>query len=103
MESIIKYVVGEMRVIATAPATFAIALLVLTAAAWWLMDWKYSSVIAQRDGIIANKESEIVLYKGQRDDYKDKLSGATPDQAKARIDSLEARLARVEPRRLTLE
>jgi hypothetical protein len=40
-------------------------------------------------------------YEGPRDDYKEKLSGATPEQAKARIDALESRLARLEPRRLT--
>jgi hypothetical protein len=94
MDAIIKYVVGEMRVIAGAPTIFVIALLVLAAAVWWAMDWKYA-------GVISNKDSEIALAKSQRDDYKDKLSGATPDQAKARIDALEARLASVEPRRLT--
>jgi hypothetical protein len=100
MESIIKYVVGEMRVIAGAPATFVIALLALAGAIWWALDWKYS-------GVISNKDSEISLIRGQRDDYKDKLSGATPDQAKARIDNLEQRLVRlarrVEPRGLTQE
>jgi hypothetical protein len=101
MESIIKYVVGEMRVIAEAPATFVVALLVLAGAVWWLLDWKYSSVVASRDAIIGNRDSEIALLKGQRDDYKDKLSGATPDQAKAHIVALEARLARVEGRRLS--
>jgi hypothetical protein len=94
MEQVIKYVVGEMRVIAGAPATFAIALLALAGAIWWAMDWKYSSVIS-------NKDSEISLIKGQRDDYKDKLSGATPDQAKARIDTLEKIVSRLQPRRLS--
>lgn len=94
MEQFIKYVIREMRVIAEAPMTIFTALLVLGSVIWWALDWKYGSVVANRD-------SEITLLRGQRDDYKDKLSGATPDQAKARIDSLEARLAAVEPRRLT--
>jgi hypothetical protein len=85
--------------------TFVVLAALMFGAIWWLMDWRYGGIITGRDGIIANKDSEIILLRGQRDDYKDKLSGATPDQAKARIDaleaSLEARLAAVEPRRLT--
>jgi hypothetical protein len=83
--------------------TFIIVVALILGAAWWLMDWRYSGVITNRDGIIANRDSEITLLKGQRDDYKDKLSGATPDQAKARIDALEARLASVEPRLASVE
>ena len=42
-----------------------------------------------RDGIIASREAEIKLLATERDDYKDKLGGASPDQAKLRIGSLE--------------
>src|ERR1700722_19830693 len=82
------------------PTFFFIAVLIF-GAVWWLMDWRYG-------GIVSNRDSEITLLKGQRDDYKDKLSGATPDQAKAHIDALkgqvsalETRLGAVEGRRLT--
>jgi len=34
-------------------------------------------------------------------EYEDKLGGATPDEARRRIESLQARVARLEPRRLT--
>jgi hypothetical protein len=81
--------------------TFIVLAALMFGAIWWLVNWQYGGIITTRDGIIANKDSEIALLKGQRDDYKEKLSGATPDQAKARIDGLEARLASVEPRRLT--
>jgi hypothetical protein len=74
--------------------TFFVITVLMFGSIWWLMDWRYG-------GVIANKDSEIALFKGQRDDYKEKLSGATPEQAKARIDALESRLARLEPRRLT--
>jgi hypothetical protein len=97
---------GWPMIRANLPTFFALAVLMFGAilgGVWWLMDWRYSSIISGRDAIIANKDSEIALFKGQRDDYKDKLSGATPDQAKARIDALEARFAAVEPRRLTAE
>jgi hypothetical protein len=58
------------------------------------MDWRYG-------GVIANRDSTISLVASQRDDYKPKLGGASPDQAKARIDALEKRLALLEPRHLT--
>jgi hypothetical protein len=41
---------------------------------------------------LANKDGEISLLTRQRDDYKDKLGGASPDQAKAKIDTLEKRI-----------
>lgn len=86
---------GWPMILANLPAFFTI-LLLMFGAVWWLMNWRYG-------GIISHKDSEISLLKGQRDDYKDKLSGATPDQAKARIDALETRLAALEPRRLTAD
>ena len=81
--------------------TFFILVALVTGVVWWLMDWRYGGILSNRDGVIANRDSEITLLKGQRDDYKEKLGGASPDQAKARIDALEARLARLEPRRIT--
>lgn len=83
--------------------TFLVIVALIFGAIWRLMNWRYGGVIAGRDGIIANRDSEITLLKGQRDDYKDKLGGATPDQAKARIDALEARLATLEPRLTAVE
>src|SRR5262245_51575677 len=96
MESLIKYVFGEMRVIAGARLVFATALLVAGMAIYWVMDWRYA-------GILSNRDSEIALLKSQRDDYKDKLGGASPDQARARIDALEKRLAELEPKLARLE
>jgi hypothetical protein len=101
VESFIKYVLGEMRVFAEAPVTFIVALLVLGGVVWWLLDWRYSGIVSNRDGTISNRDSEISLLRGQRDDYKEKLSGASPEQAKAKIEALESRLAQLEPRRTT--
>jgi hypothetical protein len=89
LEEFIKYILGEWRVIANSPVSYAVAVLVAAAIIWWIMTWGYGR--------------EMSLLKQQVADYKDKLSGASPDQARARIDALEARLARVEPRRLTEE
>jgi hypothetical protein len=46
-----------------------------------------------------NRENSLVRL--EISDYKDKLSGASPTEAKARIDALEARIGDLEPRRLT--
>ena len=96
MDSLIKYVVGEMRVIADAPGIFVAAILVMGFAIWWAMDWRYG-------GIVANRDAQISTIQSQRDEYRDKLQGATPDEAKAKIEQLETRLARIEPRRLSKE
>jgi hypothetical protein len=76
--------------------TFIVILLLLAGALWLLFNWSYGS-------ILANKSSQIELQDRQLADYKQKLDGASPDQAKARIDTLEARLAAIEPRRLTAD
>lgn len=96
MESLLKYVVGEMRVIADAPFVFSAAVLILVGGIWWLMDWRYG-------GIVSNRDAEIALLRSQRDDYREKLGGASPDQARARIDVLEQRLRIIEPRFLMPE
>jgi hypothetical protein len=49
---------------------------------WALFSFVYRERLAARD-------DSITLVTRQRDDYKDKLSGATPDQAKAKIEALE--------------
>jgi hypothetical protein len=85
---------NQVAVVMATPIPFIVAILIVAALIWWLMNWRYSAVISHRD-------AEIVLLNGQRDDYKDKFSGATPDQAKARMDALESRLAKIEPRRQT--
>lgn len=74
--------------------TFFVILFLMAGILWLLFGWSYGSVIAI-------KNTQIELQDRRLAEYKDKLSGATPDQAKARIDALEARLAAVEPRRLT--
>jgi hypothetical protein len=69
MEPFIQYVLREMRVIAGAPVAFGAALLILAAASWWAIDWRYGTLIAHR-------ESEISILKTERDEYKDQLAAA---------------------------
>jgi hypothetical protein len=92
-EAIVKYLVGEARVIKGAPVSFVACTLVAGFIIWFALDWKYSSLISNRDSVITNKDSQIALVTGERDNYREKLNGASPDQAKARIDALEAKVA----------
>ena len=78
MEQFIKYVLDETRVIGDAPLVFGGAILVIALAIWWILSWRYS-------GIIKNRERTIALYKNR-------LGGASPDEAKAKIDSLEGQI-----------
>src|SRR5258708_1769808 len=82
LEAFIKYVLGEFRIIWDAPLSFATSVAAVALITWFAMDWRYG-------GVISNKDSELSLAKAQRDDYRDKLGGATPDQARAKIEALE--------------
>ena len=77
-EQFVQYVLGEVRLIAEAPLVFGAAVFFLGAIIWAVLRWRYSAMIEHRNRIIA-------LYKAR-------LNGATPDQAKAKIDSLEGQV-----------
>jgi hypothetical protein len=91
-----KDFVEQLGVIQAAPVPFFVAVLAVFGLVWTAVSWSYST-------ILSSKNSQIELLDRQVADYKDKLSGATPTEAKAKIDDLEARLARIEPRRLSAE
>ena len=83
-EQFVQYVLGEARLIAQAPLVFGATVLFLGAIIWAALRWRYSSIIEYRNRIIA-------LYKAR-------LNGATPDQAKAKIDSLEGQVVSLKNR-----
>ena len=83
-EQFVQYVLGEVRLIAEAPLVFGAAVLILGATIWAALRWRYSGIIEYRNRIIA-------LYKAR-------LNGATPDQAKAKIDSLEGQVVSLKNR-----
>jgi hypothetical protein len=83
-------------VIKDAPLTIAAAFVVIGLGVWRVVSWADSTIISGKDATIETQKAEI-------DSYKDKLSGASPDQAKARIDDLEARLSKIEPRHLSVQ
>jgi hypothetical protein len=62
--------------------TFFVILVLTAGVIWAAFNWSYSAVLA-------GKNSQIELQDRQLADYKQKLDGATPDQAKAKIEALE--------------
>jgi hypothetical protein len=79
--------------------TFFVILALIIGGVWIVFQWSYGSLLTSKNG-------QLELQDRQLSDYREKLQGATPDQAKARIDDLEARVRRVEqtgPRSLTTE
>ncbi|MDP5305770.1 hypothetical protein [Paracoccus spongiarum] len=88
------YVASEASVIADAPLIFAMAVLASATVVWWLVNLRFGGIIdSQRERLQARDEKIA--------EYKTKLEGAEPDEARAHIKDLEARLARLEPRRLS--
>ena len=83
-EQFVQYFLGELHLIAAAPLVFGAAVLFLGAIIWAALRWRYSRGIERRNHIIA-------LYKAR-------LNGATPDQAKAKIDSLEGQVVSLKNR-----
>jgi hypothetical protein len=65
------------------PKTFALMTAVIITIVWLIVNYSYSTVLS-------NKNSQIELQDRQLSDYKQKLDGASPDQAKAKIEALEA-------------
>src|SRR5262249_62002253 len=83
-EQFIQYVLGELRLIEEARLVFGAAVFLLGAIIWAALRWRYSGIIEHRNHIIA-------LYKAR-------LNGATPDQAKAKMDSLEGQVTSLKNR-----
>ena len=91
---------GEAMKLASVPVVlaFLVAVAVAVAAIWGAVQWSYGALLASKDARIAFLERRV-------NDYREHLSGATPDEAKQRIEALEnevkALRLRLQPRRLT--
>jgi len=72
---LLKYILGEFSVIRGAPIAFILSLVAASLLIFYLMTWGYGR--------------ENSYLRTQLDDYKEKLKGATPQEARDRIDALE--------------
>jgi hypothetical protein len=85
----------QIAVIRAAPTPFALAVIFLTAMLWILIN-----IVNQ--GTISAKDATIETLKTQNDAYKEKLSGATPEQAKAQIEGMKGQIEALETKISTL-
>jgi hypothetical protein len=90
----IGYIASEWQMIGQAPVTFVTSVIVIGLLVYAFVRHLFDQRLASRDGIIDLKNAEI-------DDYKRKLGGASPDEARQKIEALERRLQALEPRSLT--
>lgn len=72
----------QWAVVTAAPIPFVIAIAIASGIIWLAVGWSYSSVLS-------GKTAQIELQDRQLADYREKLKGATPEQAKDKIESLE--------------
>jgi hypothetical protein len=72
----------QWAVVAAAPIPFAITVAIAGGLIWLAVGWSYSS-------ILSGKSAQIELQDRQLADYREKLKGASPEEAKAKIDALE--------------
>jgi hypothetical protein len=86
----VKYVLwAEFRSISKAPLSFAVTMLAAALIIWLAMKRHYELIISRG-------ESELKVVVAQRNEYLEKLKGASPDQAASRIAHLEDELASVQ-------
>jgi hypothetical protein len=83
----------EWSVIRTAPWSIAAVTFVVIAAVWFLISQINSATFAAKD-------ATIETFRAQNQSYKEKLNGASPEEASARIKLLEERLSKVEGRNI---
>ena len=85
------------------PIPVALIAIVIVFLTWWLVNWSDTAVFTSNSAEMASQNAQIELLERQIADWRQKTGGQTPGETKARIDALEARLARLEPRGLSAE
>jgi hypothetical protein len=88
----------EAKVVAAAPILFAGIVAVAAVVIWGVLHWSYQATLSAKDRHVAMLERRVAAYR-------ESASGATPDEARRRIEALETELKtlrlRLQPRRLT--
>jgi hypothetical protein len=98
MEVVFSYLKGEWLVVSQAPATFITGVFLVGLIVYGVVRHQFSDRLATLDKRIRLKDERL-------NEYASKLDGASPDEAKKRMDQLEARIQEVReefgPRKLT--
>jgi hypothetical protein len=88
---------SQMSQLQTVWMPFVVGLFIVGVVIWRILKHHYQ-------GRLDTKDDLIKLKDGQVQDYKDKLSGATPDEARQQIDDLQQQVGRLtKQRKLTPE
>ncbi len=103
MEKLIEYLSKEGRLVLQAPAVFLIAVVLCAVVIWTAMGWAYSARFEGQAASLSSLEDRLKLKDEKIASYKEKLSGATPEEARSRIDALELQIKALSPRRVSLE
>jgi hypothetical protein len=98
LDQLTTYILAQARALADAPVALIGCLLVGGAIVYLSMRWRYGR-------LISDLEVRLKLSDGRLAEFAEKLNTVSPDEAKARVDGLEARVSaltqQLTPRRLT--
>ncbi|SRR5712692_259791 len=86
VDDIISKFAEQAAVIKAAPYPFILAIAVAVGVIWYIVNYAYSTVLT-------SKNAQLELADRQIADYKQKLGGASPDEAKAQIDALDKQVS----------
>lgn len=84
-ESAVASVDQQFSTVLAAPVPFLLVVGFVAYGIWRFLDHHYSGRLDAKDAL-------LTLRQAQLDDYKEKLSGASPEEARARVDALEQRI-----------
>ncbi|TBY73369.1 hypothetical protein E0H51_23905 [Rhizobium leguminosarum bv. viciae] len=96
MDLLLSMIQQNWAVISQAPFGVVSLLLVIATAAFSAGRFFLSEKVANLESRLAAKDETIA-------NYREKLAGATPDEARSKIDELEGRLLALEPRLLSAD
>lgn len=84
-ESAVASVSQQFSTFLAAPIPFLLVVGIVAIGIWRFLAHHYSGKLDATDAL-------LTLRQAQLDDYKEKLSGASPEEARARVDALEQRI-----------
>jgi hypothetical protein len=103
-DKIVEHAATERGVIWQAPAAVAACVFVISAliafGIWYALDWRYSGIVASKDGTITNKDSMISFLQTKIDSLQKELAiTANPTAATlpAHITELKSRQVPLQP------
>ncbi len=100
LDEFVKKILEQSAAIKASPIPFALGVLAAGILIWVVIDARYAT-------IISSKTAQLELADRKLADYKEKLAGASPDEAKAKMAELLAEIGalrtQIQGRRLTSE